>query len=60
MIDYSFPACGNCTHMRVIERDGKKCYFCPFVGDEIPNGLVDPTFDAFKCIRERRYSKKTC
>ena len=46
--------------MRVIERDGKKCYFCPFVGDEIPNGLVDPTFDAFKCIRERRYSKKTC
>lgn len=60
MIDYSFPACGNCIHMRVIERDGKKCYFCPFVGDEIPNGLVDPTFDAFKCIRERRYSKKTC
>ena len=44
----------------LIERDGKKCYFCPFVGDEIPNGLVDPTFDAFKCIRERRYSKKTC
>lgn len=59
MIDFSFPACGNCIHIRDVEGDGKK-YYCPFVVEDIPNGLVDPTFDAVKCIRERRYSKQIC
>lgn len=55
MTDFSFPACGNCIHMRIIERNGKKCYYCPHVVDDIPSGIADPTFDAIKCIRKGRY-----
>ena len=32
--------------MRVIEKDGKKLYYCPFAKNDIPDGVVDPTFDA--------------
>lgn len=59
MIDFTFYACGNCIHMRVIEKDGKKLYYCPFAKNDIPDGVVDPTFDAIKCIREGHYCKRT-
>lgn len=58
MVDFSFPACGNCIHMQVVDWNGENHYYCPFVVDDIPNGLVDPTFDAFKCIREGRFVSK--
>jgi len=44
--------------MQVVDWNGEKHYYCPFVVDDIPNGLVDPTFDAFKCIREGRFVSK--
>lgn len=55
MDQFNFPACASCIHMQVITQNDVKVYYCPLVVDDIPKGLVHPTFDAVKCIKEGRY-----
>jgi hypothetical protein len=55
MVDFNFPACATCIHMQVVSKNGTKEYYCELVTDDIPNGLIHPTFDADKCIKKGRY-----